>query len=362
MPTTFDVISLGNFADIDTVEGNTTAENASALVGVTFGGPGNALSGNIQTLSPGSSGFGADGNTYYDMDDPTPETFSIDGGPDQGFDATSVYNATITYFDGSTATITAVIFQDTAGNTYWAPEFSANADQTAIDAGPVLSLTLDSLSGSTFSGMTGNRQDGFVPCFTPGAMIATTSGARPVEDLCPGDLVVTRDNGLEPLRWVGRVERPVESPLVPVRIAAGSLGPGMPSADLVVSPQHRMLVRSRIAARMFGTAEVLIPAKRLLGFPGVTEDHDRSEVTYIHLLFDGHQVIFANGAPTESLYLGPGTRAALSVEARSEIRALFPDMPADDVPAPARILPPGRMIRRLLDRHIRNAKPLLAGA
>ena len=90
---------------------------------MTFGGVGDALLNNAVTLSPGTTAFNSDGNTYYDMNDPTPETFSIDGGPDQGFDGTSVYNATITYIDGTTNTITAVIFQDTAGNTYWAPEF-----------------------------------------------------------------------------------------------------------------------------------------------------------------------------------------------------------------------------------------------
>ena len=108
MPTTFNVISLGVLADIDTAEGNTTAENAAALVGLTFGDATSPLVDSFVTLSEGSVPFDSDGNTFYDMNDPTPETFSIDGGADQGFDGTSVYSATITYTDGTTATISAV--------------------------------------------------------------------------------------------------------------------------------------------------------------------------------------------------------------------------------------------------------------
>ena len=150
MPTTFNVISLGVQADIDTTEGNTTAENASALVGLTFGGIGNSLNEQIQTLSPGSTGFAGGTSTAYDMNNSPAETFRINGGPEQTFDGTSIYNATITYTDGSTANITAVLFQDTAGNTYLAPEFTANPDMTALQAGPIRSLTLDSLFGKSF--------------------------------------------------------------------------------------------------------------------------------------------------------------------------------------------------------------------
>ncbi len=360
MPTTFNVISLGNFASIDPTEGNTTAENAASLVGQTFGGPGNALVNNFQSLSTGSTGFGGGGTTYYDQNNSlSNDTFSINGGPDQTFDGTSVYNATITYLDGTTATITAVIFQDTAGNTYLAPEFTANADQTALEAGVIQSLSLDSLSGNNFSGMTGDRQTfNFVPCFTAGVRICTPNGRTAVEDLKVGDLVQTRDNGYQAIRWIGQVTCRAEGSLVPVRVSAGALGHGLPERDLVISPQHRMLLRSRIAARMMDKAEVLIAAKRLVGLPGIGLADDVEEVTYIHLLFDHHEIIFAEGAPTESLLVGEQALAAIGPEARREIATLFPELIETDA-APARLIPKGRVARRLVDRHFSNAKPLL---
>ena len=150
LPTTFNVFQLGVRPIIDPTEGTQTAENASALVGLTFGAPGTPLLESAAVLSPGA--FGGGTANVYDMNDGlSNDTFRIDGGPLQTFDGTATYNATITYLDGTTATITAVIFQDTAGNLYWAPEFSANADQTAMEAKPILSLTLDSLNGNTFT-------------------------------------------------------------------------------------------------------------------------------------------------------------------------------------------------------------------
>ena len=124
MPTTFNVISLGNFASIDPTEGNIQFENAASLVGQTFGGVGNSLVNDIQSFSTGSTGFGGGNTSAYDMNNSAlNEAFSINGGPDQVFDGTAVYNATITYIDGTTATITAVVFQDSAGNTYLSRNF-----------------------------------------------------------------------------------------------------------------------------------------------------------------------------------------------------------------------------------------------
>ena len=117
MPTTFDAISLGNLADIDTTEGNSVADNASALVGLTFGGVGDAIWKDFVSLCPGTGGFTGGTGTAYDQDNSPPENFRIDGGPNQVFDGTSIYNATITFNDGTTDTVTAVIFQDANGNT-----------------------------------------------------------------------------------------------------------------------------------------------------------------------------------------------------------------------------------------------------
>ena len=363
MTTTFNVISLGNLADIDTIEGNGAAENAAALVGLTIGGPGDSLASRVQTMSTGAPGrdFDSDGNVYYDQDDATPEKFRIDGGPQQNFDASVLYDATLTYFDGSTATITAVVFQDTNGNTYLAPELTDNADQAALEAAPLRSITLDALTNNTnaYLGMAGDREDwDVVPCFASGTRILTPQGERPIDDLAVGDLVVTLDRGPQPLRWIGRRTCAANASLTPVRIAQGALGQALPTRDLLVSPQHRMLVRSRIARRMTGASEVLVPVHKLLGLPGVARADDLETVTYLHLMFDRHEIVLAEGAPTESLLTGPEALKGLGPEAEAELRAIFPALEGLGA-LPARPIPKGHVMRRLVSRHHANGKAVL---
>lgn len=363
MPTTFNVISLGIQADIDTTEGNNIAEGASALVGSTFGSLGDSLNDQIQTFSPGSTGFAGGTTTAYDMDNNvSSETFSIDGGPDQTFDGTSIYNATITYIDGTTATITAVIFQDTNGNTYLAPEFSANADQAALEAQPIRSITLDSLSGNTFSGLTGDRQTGnFAVCFAEGTLIRTPFGDRPVQSLIAGDLVETADNGAQPIRWIGGRSVPAIGPMAPIAFAPGSLGSGLPRRRMMLSRHHRVMLRNAVANRMTGIPEVLVPAHRLEDLGGVCTVQDLGFVTYWHFLCDNHEIVFAEGTPAETLYLGTEAKRCLTPEALEEVRALFPDLVGGDASHPAaRTLMDGARGKTLIQRLQRNRKPAVA--
>ena len=163
MATTFDVFYLGTGAEIDPTEGNTSSENAAALVGTTFGSTSDPLYGHIQSFAPGTAGFGGGNTAGYDVDNTvTNDQFTIDGGPDQTMDGTAIYNATITYADGSTASITATVVQDTAGNLYLMPRTIDNADQAALEAMPIRSLTLDSVS-MTPSYATGDRVAGTYP-------------------------------------------------------------------------------------------------------------------------------------------------------------------------------------------------------
>ncbi|WP_188715839.1 Hint domain-containing protein [Paracoccus acridae] len=181
-----------------------------------------------------------------------------------------------------------------------------------------------------------------------------------------GDLVVTRDAGLQPVRWVGRRllgrdELEAAPHLSPLRIAAGALGKGVPEADLIVSPQHRVLVRSRIAQKMFGTDEVLVAAKQLLLVEGIDIADDLDEITYVHVLFDDHQVVWSNGAETESLHPGRQALDMIGQAAREEILALFPELrEAGFVRPAARPMVSGRMGRKLAMRHAQNHKPLVA--
>lgn len=152
-----------------------------------------------------------------------------------------------------------------------------------------------------------NAQSGGVICFTPGTRIRTAQGTRPVETLRPGDLVQTRDNGLQPLRWTGSRRmsgaRLFAIPaLRPVRIRGGALGLERPDADLLVSPGHRMLIRGRAVQSLFNTGEVLVMARDLINGKSVRVDMQLREVTYIHLLLEQHQVLWANGVQTESFH------------------------------------------------------------
>jgi hypothetical protein len=206
-----------------------------------------------------------------------------------------------------------------------------------------------------------------VTCFTTGTLIKTQGGEVAVENLAVGDMVLTMDNNYRPIRWIGSksldsIDLTLHPKLAPVRISAGAIGNNMPETDLTVSPQHRVLVRSVIAERMFGTHEVLLPAIKLVELDGIEQVQDATEVTYWHMLFDGHEIVFSNGAPTESLFTGPEALKSLSPETREEITQLFPEISAPGyVPTPARPIPAkGKLMKQLVTRHAKNNKVLLA--
>lgn len=319
MPTTFSVISIGVLADMDTIEGNDVAENASGLVGMTFGSAGNALVNDFVTMSP----VGTVSGTSYSTNNSPADQFSIDGGAAQTFDSTAIYNATITYTDGTTATYTAVLYQDVNGNTYLAPEFSANADQVALEAGPIRSITLDSLVGDTYSGLTTDRQDwNFVTCFVRTTEIETVDGPVPVERLKVGDLLRTVDNGFQPLRWIGSRRVAAQGDFAPILFSKGALGNDKP---LRVSPQHRVLLSGWRAELFFGQPEVLASAKSLVNGDTIVREVG-GEVEYFHILFDQHELVYSAGIETESFHPGRLGWSTLSQAAREEILNLFPEL------------------------------------
>lgn len=205
-----------------------------------------------------------------------------------------------------------------------------------------------------------------IPCFVSGTLVRTPEGDLPIDDLRAGSLVMTRDHGPQTVRWIGTVTLTEADlrrapALRPVVIAAGALGPGVPAAELRLSPQHRVLLRSKIAARMFGTEEMLIAATRLIGQDGISLAAGTGPVTYLHLMFDQHELLFANGAEAESLYLGAEAAKALPVAALHEILALFPGL-RPGAPRPARPFLTGHKARMLVQRHRQNRKPLVDAA
>ena len=200
------------------------------------------------------------------------------------------------------------------------------------------------------------------PCFTSGTLILTDHGPVPIEELVPGDRVLTMDNGFQPLLWI--TSRRVTADALhqrrdfrPVRIAAGALGVNLPEQDLVVSPQHRVLIRSRLTERMFTDREMLVAAKHLVGLPGITIDDDLAPVTYWHMLLARHEVVFSNGAPTETLFTGAEALRGIAPEARAELLALFPDCIA--TAEGARGFAPGRRARSFARRSGERGQALL---
>ncbi len=182
------------------------------------------------------------------------------------------------------------------------------------------------------------KQDGpdgsGVICFTLGTRVLTPAGPVRVEDLQLGDLVTTKDNGLQPIEWIGRRRmtgaRLFAMPrLRPIRISAGALGLERPDQSLLVSPQHRMLITGRVAQDLFNTPEVLVAAKDLVDGRLIATETRAREVTYIHLMLPQHNIVWANGVATESFHPANTALASLEEHDRHRLLARYPDLNFD---------------------------------
>ena len=172
---------------------------------------------------------------------------------------------------------------------------------------------------------------GGVICFTAGTLIQTETGPRLVELLTEGDRVQTKDNGCQAVLWIGNRRltgaRLFAMPhLRPVRINTGALEMNVPDAELVVSPDHRIVLRGPRASALFNCDEVLVRARDLINDRTVLIDDALCEVTYYHLLLPSHQIVFANGVETESFH---PAGAALDANQWAALDDRIPDLTAD---------------------------------
>jgi len=175
----------------------------------------------------------------------------------------------------------------------------------------------------------GALTSGGVICFTPGTWLSTPDGPRRIQTLHPGDLIETRDNGPQPVLWTGHRRmsgaRLYAMPhLRPIRFRNGALGIGRPDEDLLVSPQHRMLVKGQAAQALFNTPEVLMAAETLVNDLSVTVDHALREVTYVHILLERHNIVWANGLETESFHPSNTALDMIDPAQRAGLLALLP--------------------------------------
>lgn len=160
------------------------------------------------------------------------------------------------------------------------------------------------------------------PCFVAGTPILTPKGWRDVRALRPGDLVQTLDNGAQPILWRHERTVPGSGAFAPIRLAPGLMGN---DAALLLSPQHRLLLSCPLAEMLFGRHQVLVQAQHMLAHPGA-DRHPLAEVTYVHLLFERHEIVNARGAPVESLHLGPYAVDQLLAPSLTELVDLLPDL------------------------------------
>ncbi len=172
---------------------------------------------------------------------------------------------------------------------------------------------------------------GLPVCLTVDTTVMTDHGWRKAGSLRVGDLVMTLDDGLQPVRWLGCQpmafhERPLLQRFRPVVIEPGALGPGMPERRLTVSPLHAILVRSPHAMLLFGESEVFVAARHLVNGSSIRVDKNCKEVIYCHILLDKHAILLAEGALVESLFLGDVAMRSVNSEARAEILAIFPQL------------------------------------
>lgn len=192
------------------------------------------------------------------------------------------------------------------------------------------SVVFTDADGNETGTLTFRNIEDVVACFTPGTLIATPKGEVPVEWLKPGDRVITRDNGIQEIRWISSkvadwAMLTAHPHLKPILIRQGSLGDGLPERDMLVSPNHRMLVANDRTALYFDEHEVLVSAKHLVAGRGVHEV-DSSGVTYIHFMFDQHQIVLSNGSWSESFQPGDYTLRGVGNAQRNELFELFPEL------------------------------------
>ena len=230
---------------------------------------------------------------------------------------------------GGTLTITHVNGQAVvAGDTVTLPsgqQVQVNPDGTLTVIGDGdtetvnFTYTIESTTGTTDTGYVTVDS---VPCFVAGTHIRTPDGEVPVETLRPGDMVMTRDDGPQPMRWIGRRRVRAEGAFAPIRIAAGRFGK---HGELWVSPLHRVLIRDPRAELLFAEAEVLVAARDLVDGERICRV-EGGWVDYVHILFDRHQVVYSEGLQTESFLPGPQITHSFEAEMVDEICSIFPEL------------------------------------
>ncbi|MEP3295302.1 MAG: Hint domain-containing protein [Pseudoruegeria sp.] len=197
---------------------------------------------------------------------------------------------------------------------------------TTIDVSPG-----DTVTTSSLTPLAEESYDNIVACFTAGTMIRTLQGEISIDELSVGDFVLTKDHGPQQIRWIGRRfvsggRLETNENLQPIQIKKFAFGEGLPSQDLLLSPNHRVLLDQPSLELLFGETEVLVSSKNLMSHPDVNRVCPEDGIEYIHLMFDHHEIVTSHGLETESFHPQVLAQYKGDDAVRDELFALFPEL------------------------------------
>lgn len=311
-------IYLGMAAEMDTNESNWTNENDAVPIG-SYG------VGDMELADITVDDVNDDGVVRSDDNGTTPEPFSYTtsgGTVDTFLDSGSRYNAEVTLSDGSTMTLILDVFQTVDGGLFVSHDLD-------LDGLTIANIELTSFDSDSYWGI-GHLVDygidgATIACFASQTLIETNRGLVSIDDLAVGDLVRTADHGMQSIRWIGSSTVAARGKNAPILIRKGALGN---DRDLLVSPFHRMLVSDWRTEVLFGEAEVLTPAVHLCNDQTIRR-REGGKITYFHMMFDRHEIVYAEGTPSESFHPSQDGIGNLADESRAEILRLFPVLAAE---------------------------------
>ncbi|MCB1334506.1 MAG: Hint domain-containing protein [Roseivivax sp.] len=343
MPTiSVNMIFLGNFPAIDIDESNQNTENAASLAGTYL-----SFVDGLELVTVDNFDANGDGRIWDDeMGNGDRISYTTSGGSVSmaQVDASVSFSANVTDLNGVVHPMHVLVVQAVNGDVLLGDLGNSGAlDNLTIRAIELIAPVTTNAAGYTATYNVTNTS----VCFGIATLIETERGYQRVDQLRPGDRVATVDRGLARINRVLRAAWPAGRGLPPVRIGPGALAPGLPRRALELTAQHRVMVASAIADRMFGVPEVLVPAHLLTVLPGVRFLNGRRKFDSIHLLLPRHELVLAEGVPAETLLPG-----ALSGRGAEQARGAL---------NPVRPMPEAARLRTLLHRHKRNGLALLSG-
>ena len=299
-------------------------------------------------------------------------------GPTTGTVQQGVGNILTGTYSETTNTVTAHTWSISMQGTYGVATINSSGQLTydlddqnpvlkALDPGQtttdVFQVRVTDMYGTSTMNVTITIQGNF--CFAAGTRVKTAEGLRAIETVKVGDLVETLDHGMQPVRWVGRQCHSAQVlQLAPklrgIVIGKGALGHGLPRADVCVSRHHRIMLQSDLAQRLLGQAQVLVPAHRLIGLPGVASCDYLGGIEYCHLLFDRHELLMVEGIAAETLFLGAQNEIDFADKSLVCAGAMPPGYLARCAKVPVRPIPPPDIQRKIVAELLRSTSRVAA--